>query len=173
MQERKQISHIAAGLMIAGLIIVLSLILSAMGAGGTMGRGSHAFLIIVGGLIYFIYQYGRANNYSKGFGDLFAYGFKTTSIFTLVFIVFVIIFTLLDPESKNKFLEITRAEMEKQSKTTDDDLDKYIGFLDKYYLLVLVGGTLLAYLVIGAIGSLIGAAVTKKRPHNPLEQFNT
>ncbi|HVK97472.1 MAG TPA: DUF4199 domain-containing protein [Flavisolibacter sp.] len=172
MEETKTTSHIKAGLMISAVIIVLSLVLSVLGAGGTIGRGFHAFLIIGAGLVYFINRYAKDNNFNKSFGELFTYGFKTTSIFTLVFILFVIAFSIMDPDTKKQFLDLTRTELERKN-MTDSEIDTYMSFLDKYYLIVMAGGTLLSYIVIGAIGSLLGAAITKKNPPNPMDQFNS
>jgi hypothetical protein len=33
-----------------------------------------------------------------------------------------------------------------------------------------VGGSTIFFIIIGAIGSLLGAAITKKRPNNPFDQ---
>ena len=42
--------------------------------------------------------------------------------------------------------------------------------MEKYFWVFAIGGTMLMFVIVGAIGSLIGAAVTKKRPINPFEQ---
>jgi uncharacterized protein (DUF2062 family) len=43
-------------------------------------------------------------------------------------------------------------------------------FLLKTYWPLLIAGTIFGSLVVGAIGSLIGAAVTKKNPQTPFQQ---
>ncbi|HEY0066858.1 MAG TPA: hypothetical protein VGB46_05835, partial [Flavisolibacter sp.] len=91
---------------------------------------------------------------------------------TLIFIAFTIIYALMFPELKAQMMEMTRAEMEKQGKMSDDEIDNAVNILDKYYWALAIGGTLLLYVIIGAIGSLIGAAVTRKRPKTPFDQLS-
>lgn len=170
MEQNKPISHIVAGAIIAGAIILLSLLFA--GNAGGMGRGWLPFLIIIGGLTLFINLYGKAYGNQKSFGELFSYGFKATTVLTLIFIVFTIIYALMVPELKTQVMEMSRAEMEKQGKLSDDEIDNAVNMLDKYYWAFAIGGTLLMYVVIGAIGALIGAAITPKRPKTPFDQLS-
>lgn len=170
MEQRKPIGHVVAGLIIAGAIILLSLVFA--GNTGGMGRGWLPILIIIGGLTLFTNLYGKAHGYQKSFGELFAYGFKATTVLTLIFIAFTIIYALMFPELKAQMMDMTRAEMEKQGKMSDDEIDNAVNMLDKYYWALAIGGTLLLYVIIGAIGSLIGAAVTRKRPKTPFDQLS-
>lgn len=169
MEQRKSIGHVVAGLIIGGALVLLSLVFS--GEGG-MASGWLPILITIGGLVLFINLHGKAHNNQKTFGELFSYGFKATAMLILVVVVFVIITALLFPEMKTKVMEITRAEMEKQGKLSDDEIDNAVNMMDKYYWALAIGGTLLMYVIIGAIGSLIGAAVTPKRPKTPFDQLS-
>jgi NADH:ubiquinone oxidoreductase subunit 6 (subunit J) len=128
--------------------------------------------VIIGGLIIFIYLYGKAKNNYVTFGDLFSYGFKTTTMMTLVFVVFIVIIALTFPEFKTKAIESARAEMERQKQLTDTDIDKGMNLMTKYFWPFMIGATVLGFVIVGAIGSLLGAAVTKKRPVNPIDQLD-
>ena len=44
--------------------------------------------------------------------------------------------------------------------------------MQKYFWPIAIGGVLLGFLITGAIGSLIGAAITPKSPKNPFDQPN-
>ena len=170
MEERKPISHVTAGLIIAGLLVVYQIIINFMGLTQVRSLGILQFLIIIGGLIYFVNQYGKANNNAVTFGNLFAFGFKATAVFTVINIIFMIIFFLIFPEMKEEALESARKQMEDNPKLTDDQIDQALEMSRKFFWVGVIGSTMLFMIIIGAIGSLIGAAVTKKRPVNPFEQ---
>ncbi|HZI01664.1 MAG TPA: DUF4199 domain-containing protein [Flavisolibacter sp.] len=172
MEERKQVSHVSAGLIIAGLLVVYSLIIQFTGLMQNRAVGLLQYLVIFGGLIYFINQYGKANNFTISFGNLFAYGFKSTAVFTILNIAFLIILFVAFPDLKEKTFDIARQQMEENPKVSESDVDKAIDIARRFFWVGLVGGTMLLYIILGAIGSLIGAAVTKKRPHNPIDQLS-
>lgn len=172
MEQKKPISHIVAGLIIAGIMIVYSLVLNFIGQGQNQALGWVAYLIFIIALIVFINQYGKANDYRPTFGNLFSYGFKTTSIVTLVVVIFIVIFFLAFPEYKDKVIEASREAMEDQGRD-EDQIDQAISIMNRSFILFAAGGALFMYLLLGAIGSLIGAGITKKRPQNPFEQPST
>ena len=64
-------------------------------------------------------------------------------------------------------MEAAREGMEKQGKMSDEQIDQAVGMFDSNFILFTGGGALFMYLLLGAIGSLLGAATTKKRPQNP------
>lgn len=173
MEQKKPITHAVAGLLIAGLLIVFSMIISfTSGTTGNPGNGWISYLVIIAGLAIFIYLYGKANNNYVSFGDLFSYGFKATAVMILVFVIFLVILSFTFPEFKEKAMESARLEMEKQGKLSDDDIDKGISLVNKYFWVFAIGGTVLGFVIVGAIGSLIGAAITKKRPKTPFDQLS-
>jgi hypothetical protein len=171
METRKPITHVVAGLLIAGIVIVLSMVLMLFSKGTQQpGGGWASYLIIIGGLIYFINQYGKSNNYHLGFGDLFSYGFKATAVYTVLFVGFLILFSVLFPDFKANAIESARTQMENQKGISEDQLEKSIQMVEKYFWIFAIGGTMLGFVIVGAIGSLLGAAITKKQPKNPFEQ---
>ena len=171
MEQKKPINHLIAGLIIAGVLIVFSF---AMYFGGLQqsGAGWLQYCIIIGGLMIFINLYGKAKDSQVGFGDLFAYGFKTAAFLTLIMIAFTVIFFLAFPEIKEKIFEITRQQMEKSGNLTDDEIEKKLGQLQSSFWVFTIGGVVLVYAIIGAIGSALGAAITKKKPISSLDQMN-
>jgi hypothetical protein len=170
MEQQKPISHIVAGLIIAGIMVVFILILNMVGQAQNQAIGWLAYLLVIGGLIYFIRQYGKAHDNRLSFGSLFSYGFKITSILTLIVIIFMVIMFSMFPEFKDKFMDTYRVALEDQGSMGDDQIDKVIDTMDRNFVLVTAGGALLNYLILGLVGSLIGAGVTKKKPQNPFEQ---
>ncbi|HEY0750415.1 MAG TPA: DUF4199 domain-containing protein [Chitinophagaceae bacterium] len=173
MEQTKPVSHFVAGLIIAAILIVYSLILNFTGQGQNQSLGWVAYLLFIGALIYFITQYGKSVNYSASFGKLFGYGFKITAIVTLIILLFTMIFFSVFPEYKEQIMEAMRTEMDKQvdsGKIQESQADTFIDTYESRFLLLTGAGIIFGYLVIGAIGSLIGAAVTKKNPQSPFDQ---
>lgn len=173
MQENKPITNITAGLMIAAVLIVYSLILmfADLSTDQTMGYITYAMLIA--GLIIVIGMHAKANNYRLSFGNLFAFGFKTTAVTTIIFLIFMVVLNLLFPDLKEQAYEAIRIEMEKDDRVTDEQIDQGMEMMRKFYWVGLVGGTLLMMIIVGAIGSLIGAAVTKKNQVTPFDETTT
>jgi hypothetical protein len=173
MEESKPLSHFRAGLLIAAFMVVFSLIIHMMGQGNASSVGWLGNIVFIGALIYFINKYGKANNNTSSFGELFSYGFKITSIVTLIMIIFMVILFASNPEYKATMLEGVTTEMENQvdtGKITESQAETMITQYDKNFILFTGGSALFMYLVMGAIGSLIGAAITKKEPKTPFDQ---
>lgn len=174
MEEKKPVSHIAGGILIALVLIVFSISLSFISGGNASDPkgGWTSYIIIIGGLILLIHLYGKAKNNQVSFGDLFSYGFKTTTMLTLVFVIFLVILSFVSPDLKQKALEATRTEMEKNKNFTDSDIEQGLQLVKKYFWVLAIGGTVLGFVIIGAIGSLLGAALTKKLPKDPFRPDN-
>jgi hypothetical protein len=173
MENKKPITHLVAGAILAAIMIVYSMVLHFAGLQQQGGLGWIAYLVMCIGIIIFISLYGKARNNQVTFGNLFAYGFKTTAVMTLIVIVFTVLFLIALPEVKEKIFEEARKGMEEQGKMSEDEIDKAIEMTKKFLWVFMIGGILLTYAILGAIASLIGAAITKKRPFNPLEQLDS
>jgi hypothetical protein len=79
--------------------------------------------------------------------------------------------TIIFPEMKQKAIDTARQQMEDGGKLNDSQIEQSLDITRKYFLLFVVIFTLFGTLVVGAIASLIGAAVAKKKPVNPLDQM--
>lgn len=171
MEPKKPISHFIAATVIAAVLIVYTLLLQFTGLWKNQSMAWISYIFIVAGLIIFINQYGNALNNQVTFGNLFSYGFKTTALLALIMIAFTIILFLIFPEIKEKMVEIARQRMEDRN-TPEDQIDTALETWQKMFWVFTIGGLILVYAIVGAIGSLIGAAVTKKKPVNPLDQMS-
>lgn len=171
MEQKKPITHLVAGLIIAGILIIFSCAVYFAGLQNSAFNWLQ-YAIIIGGLIIFINLYGKALNNQVSFGNLFSYGFKTTAFLALIIMAFFVIFFLAFPDLKEKGFEMARQKLEEQGKLTQDQIDQAMQMGRKMFWVFTIGGIMLVYAIVGAIGSLIGAAVTKKQPNNPLNQLN-
>jgi Protein of unknown function (DUF4199) len=162
--EKKPISNIMAASIIAGLIIIYTIVLYFAGLQANQALGWVSYGILTIGIIFFVNAYGKAKQNQVGFGNLFAYGFKVTAFATLIFIAFLVIFNLIFPEFKEKIYEMIRQNMEQQGKLTEDQINTGVEMARKFFMVGLIGGTLFIFAFFGAVGALIGAAITKKNP---------
>jgi Protein of unknown function (DUF4199) len=172
MEQKKPISHFVAGLVIGAVLIVYTLILYFTGNQQNNALVYLSYLLLLAGLILFINLYGKAMNNQVTFGNLFGYGFKTTAFLALIMIAFTVIFFLAFPDVKEKMFDVAREKMEERGRMTDDQIEQGIQTWKKMFWVFVIGGIILFYAIIGAIGSLIGAAITKKKPVNPLDQMS-
>lgn len=168
--QKKPISPIVAGIIIAAVMIILSLAIYFMELYKNQAITWLGYLIMVILLIVFINLYGKARNNEVGFGGLFGYGFKATMIIAVLLPIFSFIFFMMFPEIKEKIFEMTRQGMEEQGKVSDEQIDQTIEMMRKNFTLFFIVLPILFYVFIGCIGSLIGAGITKKNPVNPMTQ---
>jgi hypothetical protein len=165
--ENKITSHLTKGLIIALVLVVISIIAYFTGNEQASWVRWGSVLILIGGIIWTCISYGKELNHSVTFGNVFAHGFKTSAVVTVIVIVFTIAFFLIFPEMVEKQMNLAREEMEKQPNLTDDQLDTAMNISRKFFWPIAIGSIMFLYLLIGVIASLIGAGVTKKNPPTP------
>lgn len=165
--EKKSISHFLLGLLIGCILILINVLYIIFDLTSNTKISWIPSLINVGLLIYFIFQYGKSNDNTKTYGELFSYGFKASAINTLILTAFMLFYTLVFPESIDKALEISREQMDSNPDLNNDQIEQVLEITRKFYVPILIAGTLFATIFVGAIGSIIGAAITKKKPKLP------
>jgi H+/Cl- antiporter ClcA len=170
--ENKIMSHKTKGLLIALIIIVIGIAgyFGGFAYQNWFGWLSYCVLIIavIWGCVYYAQQLdGRVS-----FGNIFVHGFKMSIVITLILLLYTVIaVTLLFPEMKEKGMEIARQRLEEQGKMTSEQIDQALGMVKNFFWPITIGTIILGNLIFGCIGSLIGAAVAKKKPINPLDQL--
>ena len=157
-------SNVTKGITIALIIIFLSVLSYFIGA--TM-QGWPQYLIYavyVAGIMWSCVVYGKQLNGDVTFGNVFAHGFKVAAVVTVLMIGFTLALSAFSPEMKEKALETIRTEMAKNPKVTPDMVEKTEAIYTRWFTPILIGSALLGYLFLGLLGSLAGAAITKKNP---------
>ena len=170
MEEKKITSHLIKGLIIGLILIVISIVAQFTG----LKRDSAPIqilstCILIGGLIWSCWYYGKQKDGFVTFGNVFGHGFKTTAVAAVIVIVFMIIFFLAFPEYKDEAMEEGRRKMEEQGKMSDEQIEQAISIGKRFFLPIAIGSILFFYALIGAVSSLIGAAITKKKPVTPFD----
>jgi hypothetical protein len=174
MEGKKPMSHGIAGLLIAVGVIVVSMITMIAAQNAVKpGSGLLTYATIIAGLVFVIHVYAKAQHNYVTFGELFSYGFKATAVYTIVFVGFLLVYSFMFPEFKTNAIEATRVQMESGNTVGDQQIEQSVAILEKYFWVMAIGGTTLFFVIVGALGSLLGAAITKKIPQPPLDQSLT
>jgi hypothetical protein len=157
----RPVSHALAGAVLSGVLIVYSLVLTFTGLNTNRALGGVSLLLLVAGVVVAVRQHGALTGHSAGFGALFSYGFKATAVCTLVLIGFQWLFYTLFPEYRDQLLDITREEMVRQG-VPEAQLGPALARMREYFWAMTIGGALFSTLMAGAVGSLLGAGITRR-----------
>jgi hypothetical protein len=169
--DKKPMTHFLTGAITGGILILFSVILIITDQLQNQKLGFVSFALMILALVYFIREYGNSKNNAIGFGELFAFGFKSSAFATIILLAFQVIYNLAFPEMQDKMLEITREKiLEQNPQTPDEQVEMALSFTKKFFWPFIIGGTILSTLFMGAIGSLLGAWFTKKTPKTPFNQ---
>lgn len=167
------------GLIISLILIAFAVVVTILKQEGNKSLGFLPMLILLGGITWSGYYYAKQMNGNVTFGNVFSHGFKTTALVAAVMGLWVAVsLTLIFPESLDRAMELQRAAMEKQGDISDEDLEKYITVGKKMAVPMGTIFSVIIYLIVGAIGALIGASIAKKNPnpfvneHNPFNADN-
>ena len=162
--DKKITSSAVKGVIISLIMIVFSLIIQFLNLSKNRGFSSIQFVILMAGIIWSAVSFSKQMNGNVTFGSLFTHAFKTAAAVTAIMVVYAIIsIKFISPETIDLALQEARAGMEGKN-MSDDQIDQALAFTRKFFIPLTAGGLLLSFLIMGVIGSVIGAAVSKKNP---------
>lgn len=156
-------THLQYGL-IAGLVLIVLFVLYAVIGWSFKGGVIRWIPSIVFMLLILLAQFTHAkavNGYIT-YGNLFAKGFKTAAVATCIYVVFLIIFLLVDPSYKERVLEMSREGMVEKGMSSDQ-IKPAMAMVRKFFMVSTIAGAVIGELVLGLIASLVGAAVAPKK----------
>ncbi len=107
------------------------------------------------------FQHTRVVDDDVPFGNLFAKGFKTAAVGTCIYVLFLILFILLDPSYKQGMLEMSKQKMV-DGGMQGNKLKESMDMARNYFLVSAISGSVLGELVLGLIASLAGAVAAPK-----------
>jgi hypothetical protein len=169
--EKKVTSHITKGLVIALILFVLDIIAGfAHFKFATWWRWIPS-IILLAAIIWACLNFAAQKNHDVTFGNIFGHGFKTSVVVACITIVFSLLsIFLIFPETKDVALEEARKQMEAKGTLSQDMIDQSLEITRKMFVPFAIIGVIVGSLIVGAIASLIGAAVAKKNPQTPFEK---
>ncbi len=126
------------------------------------------YAIFLTGIIWACVSYSNQLNANVTFGNLFAHGFKTTAVITVIMLVYTLLaIKVIFPDMIDKSIEMTREKMEAEGKATDEQIQQGLTMMKDHFVMFAVVGVIIGFAIMGAVSSLIGAAVAKKKPQDP------
>lgn len=168
--EKKPTSSAVMGLLVGLALIVCSLIVFFAELYTQSWSQFIGFVLLFIGILLSVLMHAKEINYREGFGALFGFGFKVTAAATVIMILFMVVQGFIFPDFKTRILEMTRLQMGKRPNITEEQIDTAMQWMERNFTLMMILGILFWYLIIGAVASLIGAAVSKKnRPDTNFE----
>jgi hypothetical protein len=157
---------------ITGLVmIVIGAILYLTGVAFKPGMQYVTYIPFLIGLILNAQDFTKANDGFVTYGNVFSSCFKATAIITLLLLVWSLLSIALFPHMKEEAMEMARQQMSKNPQMTDDQIEMAMNMTKKYWNVFLVGGVVFGTLFVGAILSLIAAAIPKKKGAAPMQNM--
>lgn len=160
-------THLNYGLIIGLLMVVLFVLYYVFGLMTNTALGVVPAVIFIILIIIAQINHAKAVDRDITYGNLFAVGFKTTAVATCIYVLFLIIFLLLVPSYKDQVLDAQRQKMVAKGTLSEDQINAGITMAKKIFTVTSVAAAVFGNLVVGCIGSLIGAAIAKKNPQAP------
>lgn len=167
--ENQVTSHIVKGLVLGITLVFISVIIHVFNLYENPYMSSISYGIFFIGIIYSCILYSNQNNNKVEFGNIFAHGFKTSSVVIVITIIYTYLaIKIIFPEIIDLTLNISRKKIEASPNVPKEAVQKNLDFMKQYFLPFALGMTIIALGFLGLIGSLIGAGVAKKNT-NPFE----
>ena len=165
-------THIPYGFVSGLVMVIFSLTIYLTGYAFNPGVQYLAYIPFLIGVIMNAMAYSKANDGFVNFSNVYGSCFKVSMIVTIVIIAWSIVSTMAFPEMKEKAITMAREEMMKNRKMTDDQVDMAVGITKKYWSAFLIAGALFGTLFYGALFSLVGALIAKKKGAQPFASEN-
>ncbi len=166
--EQTVTSSTTKGVVISLILIVIALATYFLNMNTSSALQYISYAIFILGIIWSVNIYGKQIDHNSTFGNYFAHGFKIAALVTAIMVIYIVIFVYLFPDIRDKAMDAARTKMQSQGQMSQEQITQALGFTKKFFMVFIVAGTLLGYLIFGALASLIGAGITKKNPR-PIE----
>ena len=166
--ETKVTTPLIKGIIITLILIVLGLIVYFIDKMKHQELNYIQYVLFLAGIIWSCVTYSQQLNANVTFGNLFAHGFKVTAVITALMLVYTVLaLNFLFPDIVDKSIEVTRQKMEADGKASDSQIEQTVNMMRDHFTLFAIVGVVIGFAIMGAVSSLIGAAVAKKKPRDP------
>lgn len=162
--ETKVTTPVMKGLIIALALIAFAAIITIFKLETNKVLGIIPIVILLGGIVWANITYAKQMDGNVTFGQVFGHGFKAAAMAAGIMGLWVALsLTILFPESLDRAMDIQRTAMLDQG-MSESEVDKALSIGKKMAAPMGAIVSVIIYLIVGAIGSLIGAALAKKNP---------
>ena len=172
MEKKKDTSHFVYGIIIALIMIVffITVLLTRLWEMYFLVLGI-SILIFILGIIFACIQFSKIEKGNIIFGDLFAKGFKTAMLAALILIVWSLLQPIIFSNMQGEIIAYTTNFM-RQKGADNAAINRTIESIKYPNYTLEIAQKIFGYAIMGAVASLLGAAIAKKNPqaNNPFEQ---
>lgn len=169
--EKKITTHITKGLILALILIIVDVIASVAGFKFETWFKWLPSLFFCGAIIWVCINYANQMDNNVTFGNVFSHGFKASAVTACIMVIYALLSVfLLFPEQKEQAMEMARKQMEAKGNIPEASIEQGLDFARRLYIPFAILGVVIGSLLVGAIASLIGAAIAKKNPPAPFQQ---
>jgi uncharacterized membrane protein YciS (DUF1049 family) len=169
----KKNTHLVYGLITGVALVIVQMVLYLTGLafkGSAMQYVAQVPFLV--GIIMNAIAFSKANDGFVSFGNVFGSGFRMSMIVALIVLAWSVIALFALPGMKEKAMEMARTEMLKNPKVTEEAAEMSLAMMRKYWNVFMTAGVIFSNIFWGAIFSLIGAAVAKKKGPEPMVADN-
>ncbi|MEO5685386.1 MAG: DUF4199 domain-containing protein [Chitinophagaceae bacterium] len=162
--EKTITSRVTKGVIIAGILIALDLILQNIYSPVPDGlRYMPRLIIVLLGVLLSCIIFSRQSGGQLSFGEVFSHGFKTTAVIAFIMAVytFVAVKYIYAPPNAAEMAEAVKA-IEQQGNALHEEAKQLAAKAAANRWIIYVSISIFASLIPGLLGSLAGAAITKK-----------
>ena len=161
--EKKPVSNIIKGLIIAAILIALDLLSSASFLKTATWYAYVPTVVLVLACMLNVIHYCSELNGNVKFGDAFAFGFKTAAIVALVMVLYTFVsLKYIRPDVKGQVYEQALKALQQQPNVMPEEAKNQAKSYADNYIMTSVSLALMSTLVVSAVGSVIGAALAKR-----------
>jgi hypothetical protein len=161
------------GLLIALPLVVFAIVITILKLEANQALGIVPILLMLAGIVWACISYSNQMQGNVTFGNVFGHGFKASAVIAAIMGLWVAIsLGLIFPESLDRAMDLQREAMQKKGDVPDEQIEQAMRIGKKMALPMGTIFSVIIYLIIGALGSLLGAAVAKKNPNpQPFDQI--
>ena len=116
------------------------------------------------GVIWTLLLYRQSSSFKGKFGDLFNQGFRCFIVVILIMVVFTFVFNKMHPEFAEEDARVYKEYLLKDKNKLPVDIDNDVVSHKKSYYMVIVFGSIIGYLIIGAgVTAIVSGILTRKK----------
>ncbi|HYC27643.1 MAG TPA: DUF4199 domain-containing protein [Chitinophagaceae bacterium] len=172
MENKTVTSHITKGIAIALILIVIDLVALFTDLKTQSWYGWINLGLMLIAFIWACISFANQMNNAVTFGNVFVHGFKTSAVVACFLFIYSLLFVyVIAPEFVTNMIDKQWDEAERTGKLpssmSSDDVEHAKEIGKKFGKMFVLAGSLLGPIIVGAIGSLLGAAFAKKNPPSP------
>lgn len=159
-------THTTYGLITGLATIIFGALMMVMKMDMDSGLQYVTYLIMLAGLVMNAIAYAKANDNYVTFGNVYGSCFKAVLIMSVLALIWGVVIIYAFPDLKDEVLSKMADKFEKDG-TPEEQAEMAMNMTEKYWGITMIFGSLIGTMFMGALLSLIAAAIPKKNGARP------